>query len=108
MSIPTDGPVYSSENAKPDKAQRRRRPRVVISPGDQERPAFLEQVVRLVTPGYDLYLYTLISAVVFVAAARLDARGIFLLAALLAPFLGPVFGLAWSPVIGSGRFFLSS
>lgn len=106
MSIPTNEPMFSSENAKPAKAQRRRRSRVILPPGDQERTAFLEQIIRLVTPGYDLYLFTLISAVVFVIAVLSDARGLFFLAALLVPFLGPVFGLSWGPVIGSGRFFL--
>ena len=58
------------------------------------------------TPGFDFYIFTLISAVILGAGILLDSPGLYLLAVLLLPFLGPVYAISFNIAIGSGKFFL--
>ncbi len=105
MSIPTHDPIFPEEDPKITPHRRSTR-RSMVPTGNEERSAYLEQVIRTLTPGVDFYIFSVVAGFVFIMAAWLDAASLFFLAALLAPFLGPVFGLPWSIVIGSGRFFL--
>lgn len=87
-------------------AVRRRRSRRISFPASsEEHAAFLEELARRVTPSFDFFLFSLLSGLALAVAILVDAPAFYVLAALLAPFMGPVAGLAFSTVLGSGRFF---
>jgi uncharacterized membrane protein len=105
MSIPTSEPIFSEND--PKITPHHRAPRRSDAPAvGEERSAYLEQVARTLTPGVDFYIFTLVAGVIFILAAWLRSTSLFFLAALLMPFQGPVFGLAWGAVISTGRFLM--
>lgn len=90
-------------------ASRRRRARRQIVPREAgARAEFLELLAHAVTPGLSFYLLTALCGVLVAAAVLLDSPALFVLAALLAPFMGPVVGLSLASVLGSFSFFLRS
>ncbi len=56
----------------------------------------------------DFYLFSLLCGLVLAVAIILDNPAIYVLAALLAPFMAPVVGLGFASVVGSLRFFFQS
>ncbi|MCX6070052.1 MAG: DUF389 domain-containing protein [Chloroflexi bacterium] len=71
-----------------------------------EREAFLEDLARLVTPGFDLYVRLLAAGLLVGVGFRLDQRALLMAGVLVAPIMSPVVGLALASVSGSVRFFL--
>jgi uncharacterized membrane protein len=71
-----------------------------------EREAFLETLAHRLSPSVDLFLYTILAAVLIGLGFRFDQRALILAGALVAPRMGPVAGLALAAVSGSVRFFL--
>ncbi len=106
MSIPTSEPIFSEED-HPNKSARRSRPqRSWQHHAGEERDAFLEQLRRQISPGFDFFLFTLIGGLILCAGILLDSPALYLLAVLLSPFLGPLFAFSLGALIGSGKFFL--
>jgi len=85
--------------------RRRRSRRIAFPASSEEHAAFLEELAHRVTPSFDFFLFSLLSGLALVVAILVDAPAFYVLTALLAPFMGPVAGLAFSTVLGSGRFF---
>lgn len=108
MSIPTSEPILPEDENRLPPARRRRVRRQLLPPVGDERSALLHQLAQQVTPGYEFFLFALLAAVVLSLAILLDSPALYLLAMLLAPFLGPVVGLSLAVVVGSGRFFLKA
>ncbi len=107
MSLPTSEPLNPTEDNMPP--ARRRRARRTIAGGDQsERAQFLEELARRVYPSIDFFLFSLLASVLVGAAVLFDAQALFVLAALVAPFMGPLIGLSLATMVGSWRFFLQS
>jgi hypothetical protein len=71
-----------------------------------EREAFLEELGQIVTPGIELFLYSLIAGALVGLGFRFEQRALLIAGALLAPRMGPLLGVALSAVSGSTRFFL--
>ena len=71
---------------------------------DQARE--LDELGRRATPGAEFFLSALLSGMVFGAGLLLDSPAMAVLAALLAPFMGPVIGLALASAAGSFGFLL--
>ncbi len=108
MSIPTSEPLFSEEDDKLPPARERRQQRSVVPQGRGEQAGFLSQLARQVTPGYEFFLYSLLSGILIGIAILVDARGLYLLAILFVPFLGPVYGLSLAASAGLGKLFLKS
>lgn len=108
MSIPTSEPILPEDETRLPPARRRRVRRQLLPPAGDERSALLHQLAHQVTPGYEFFLFALLSAVVLSLAILTDSPALYLLAILFAPFLGPVLGLSLAVVVGSGRFFLKA
>lgn len=105
MTLPTSEPLSSSGFGLPP--ARRRRSRRNILPGEEdERAAFLKNLARTVTPSIDFFLFTFLSAVVLGAGIMFDAPALYVLAALMAPFMAPFIGIGLATVVGSVNFFL--
>ncbi len=108
MSIPSSEPLLPEDENRLPPARRRRVRRAIFPAGGDERAAFLEQLAHQVTPGYEFFVFTFLAGVVLGVAIWLDSPALYLLAALVAPFLGPALGLSLAVVVGSGRFFLKA
>ncbi len=94
---------------QPVSTVRRRRSRRTIIPREAgARAEFLEGLARQVSPTLSFYLVSILAGLLIAAAIILDSPALFVLAALLAPFMGPVAGLSLASVLGSLSFFLRS
>jgi hypothetical protein len=89
-------------------ARRRRRKHGFFPPTKGDRAALMAEVAERLVANADFYLFSLLSGAVLAAAILLDSPAIYVLAALLAPFMAPVVGLGFATVVGSVRFFLQS
>jgi cell division septation protein DedD len=107
MSLPTSEHLPSEdENLTP--ARKRRRRRTILQAGPGSRAELLDALARSVIPSIDFFLFSLLSGAVLGAAILFDARALFVLAALAAPFMAPAIGLSLATAIGSWSFFLQS
>jgi len=70
--------------------------------------AFFGELIHQATPSFDFFLFSLIAGLVAGAALLLDSPALYLLTALLAPFMAPVLGLALAAAIGSMVLFFRS
>jgi uncharacterized membrane protein len=101
--------LSSEPVSEPDRlsaARRRRAQRMLTQLRADEREAFLETLAHQLSPSIDLFLYTLLAAVLIGLGFRFDQRALLIAGALVAPRMGPVAGLALAAVSGSLRFFL--
>jgi hypothetical protein len=111
--VPEPAPELAAEPTPEEavtRAQlRRRRARRRIVPRElDKRAAFFHELVHQATPSFDFFLFSVIAGLVTAAALLLDSPALFILAALLSPFMAPVLGVAVSASIGSlGLFFRS-
>ncbi len=97
-------PPEPAGDAASSAARRRRRRRYSLPVNAEERAEFLTELVERVTPAFDFYLFSLLSGLALAIAIMTDTRAFFVLAALMAPFMAPVVGIAFASVLGSGRF----
>ncbi|HVN54488.1 MAG TPA: DUF389 domain-containing protein [Anaerolineaceae bacterium] len=106
MSLPISQPIpdENEPNSLPP-ARKRRGRRQILPTGADQRAAFLDDLAHRATPSFDFFLFSLLCGAIFGAGFLLDAPALHVLAALLAPFMGPVIGLSLATIIGSGRFF---
>jgi hypothetical protein len=105
MSLPTSEPIPDDDTALPP-ARRRRSQRLIAPQGADERASFIDEVAHRITPSLDFFLFAFFCGAVTGGAVMLNSPALFLLAALIAPYMGPLIGLSFATVIGSGRFFL--
>lgn len=105
MSTQSSEPLDPLEE-RHSRARRRRARRMLTQLRADEREAFLEQLGQIVTPGVELFLYSLLAGVLVGFGFRFEQRALLIAGALLAPRMGPLLGLALSAVSGSTRFFL--
>jgi len=87
---------------------RRKRQRYLVSPGDDERAALLENLARRAFPTFEFFLFSLLCGAVLGAGYILDSQSLLLLGILIAPLMTPWVGLTLASVTGSGRFFLQT
>lgn len=95
--------------SEPDRlsaARRRRAQRMLTQLRADERETFLETLAHQLSPSIDLFLYTLLAAVLIGFGFRFDQRALLVAGALVAPRMGPIAGLALAAVSGSLRYFL--
>ncbi len=110
---PTEGapaePEIAAPSAPEETPARRRRARRRAVPIDLERrSAFFRELIHQATPSIDFFLFSIIAGVVAGTALVLDSPALFFLAALLAPFMAPVLGIALSSAVGSLGLFVRS
>lgn len=86
---------------------RRRRARRLLAPlNSDERAAFLDELAHRFAPSFDFFLFSLIAGAVIGAGFLVNAPGLLLLGAVLAPGMMPAVGISLGTVVGSGRLFL--
>lgn len=110
MSLPISESVSSEPELNPTLPPvRRRRTRHGLVPRElDQRATFFSELVHQARPSFDFFLFSIVAGLVVGAALVLDSPALFILAALLSPFMAPVLGLAVSAAIGNLGFFLRS
>ena len=104
MSTPT---VPSSpEPIRPSRARRRRARRTLDRVEGNERQEYLSKLAHSVSPGVDMFFKAILSGVLLGIAFRFDQRTLIFAAALVAPSMASLAGMALASVSGSMRFFL--
>lgn len=91
-----------------DENRRRRARKLLIPSGKHERALYLGEIAKRLVPGVEFFLFSLVAGLVITLAILLDSPAIYILGALLAPFMAPAVGLGFSAAIGSLTFFLRS
>lgn len=105
MNLPTSEPLNPPEEQLPP--ARRRRQRRQVLPGQNDDYAMrLDDMGQRTTPGVEFFLSALLSGMLFGIALLIDSPALAILSVLLAPFTGPVVGLALASAAGSPIFFL--
>jgi len=98
----------SEPRSRIDESRRRRRRKLLIPSGRTERTLYVGEIARRLVPGVEFFIFSLTAGLVIALAILLDSPAIYILGALLAPFMVPVVGLGFSAAIGSLSFFLRS
>lgn len=105
MSLPTSEPLPDDSSTLPP-ARRRRQRRLLAPDTTDEQTALLEDLVTRLTPSVDFLVFSFVCGLIAGIAALANTPALFLLAALVAPFLSPVISLSLASIIGSRNFFL--
>ncbi|PJH74839.1 MAG: hypothetical protein CO064_09815 [Anaerolineae bacterium CG_4_9_14_0_8_um_filter_58_9] len=110
MNLTEENPFPEEPTPEPIRLPpaRRRRRRYLVSPGDDERAALLENLARRAFPSFEFFLFSLLCGAVLGAGYILDSQSLLLLGVLIAPLMTPWVGLTLATVTGSGRFFLQT
>jgi len=103
QEYPTD-----PNRSRVDENRRRRSRKLLIPTGHVERIMYLREVAKRLVPGVEFFAFSLVAGLVITLGILLDSPAIYILGALLAPFMIPVVGLGFSTAIGSLGFFLRS
>lgn len=109
MTIPPSESLPSAGFELPPARKRRLQRQILNQYGEQaESGSPIRELVQRATPSLEFFLFTLLAGLVLIGAMLLDSPALFVLAALLAPFLAPVVGLGLAASAGSSRFFVKS
>jgi uncharacterized membrane protein len=95
----------------PDKlppARKRRAERQLTPVSSITNDADLDQITRSVSPSFDTFLFSVISAIIISFGIIVDSPAIMVLGVLFAPMLSPIVGLSLGTVTGSIKFFIRS
>ncbi len=103
-----DQPTPDFETSHIDADRRRRRRRLLVPTGKSERAAYLNEIAKRLNPSLDFFVISLLAGLVLGAAILFDNPAIYVLAALISPFMAPVVALGFSTSVGSVRFFVQS
>jgi hypothetical protein len=107
MNLPTSQNLPFDEEKLPP-ARRRQNRRRLLPPSSDAKAQIIQELAHRLTPSFDFFLFTFIAALVLATAILFDQSALYVLAALLVPFLSPAVGLSLAAIVGSVRFFISS
>jgi hypothetical protein len=107
MSLPTSESIPDDAANLPP-ARRRREKRLIIPLDTDERARFLDELAQRTIPSFDFFLFTALAGAVLAVAIMVNSPALYLLIALIAPFMAPVMGLSLATIIGSGRLFIQT
>jgi hypothetical protein len=106
MSLPASEPLPPDDfEALPPARKRRRKRQSLLPDFSGEHAQELNELTQQLTPTLEYFFLAFLAGLAIGAAALLNSPALFVLAALVAPFLTPVVGLALSVLIGSWRSF---
>jgi len=108
MSLPTSEPIPSQPESNTSTVRRRRIHRASVQRTDDEHSTWLAALTHQLTPSFDFFLASLLSALVLAIALLLFSDALLVLGVLFAPFLGPVIGIAFGSTNGTARLLFKS
>jgi uncharacterized membrane protein len=106
MNLPTSEPLPSDEEKNLPPARRRRKQRMILPIETGERAEFVDAIAQRLTPPAEFFLFSGLSGLVLATALLMNSPALYVLAALIAPFLAPVIGMSLAVMLGSVRYFL--
>ncbi len=89
-------------------ARRRRVGRSLTPLAATNTESFLDEIALRISPSFDLFLFSLVSAITISLGVTIDAPALLVLGVLFAPTMTPIVGLSLGTVTGSTRFFFRS
>lgn len=108
MNLPTIEPIPDENEKDLPPARRRQQRRRLVPPGSSERADFLHDLAYRTEPSFDFFVFSLLCGITLGVALLLDSPGLMVLAALLAPYMAPVIGVALGTITGAVPFVLQS
>ena len=108
MSLPTSEPLSPDGDHNLSRARRRRQRRKILPGGSSERAEFIDELTHQATPSFDFFLFSLLAGLIISAAIVIDVPAVYMLAAIVSPFMAPVVGLSLGTILGALRFFAQS
>lgn len=112
MEQPGNTPQPENEPAQEfvsARARRRRALRRAYFPTDErERAALYTHLAKRAFPSYELFIFALVAGAIMGLGYFLNAPGILVFGALVAPVLTPWIGISLAVVAGAGRLFLQT
>jgi uncharacterized membrane protein len=106
MNLPTSEPLPSDEEKNLPPARRRRKQRMILPIETGERAEFVDAIAQRLTPPAEFFLFSGLAGLVLATALLMNSPALYVLAALIAPFLAPVIGMSLAVMLGSVRYFL--
>jgi uncharacterized membrane protein len=73
-----------------------------------ERAGYIDDIAERLIPSAEFFLFSGLAGLVLATALLMDSPALYVLAALISPFLAPVVGLSLAVMLGSVRYFLRS
>ena len=101
-------PAASENTSRINESRRRRTRRLIVPSGRTERSLYVNEIAKRLVPSLDFFLFSALCGLILGAAILFDHPAIYILAALLAPFMSPLVGLGFSTAVGSFKFFAQS
>jgi len=89
-------------------ARKRRAGRQLTPVSTTNKDTILDQIARRISPSFDTFLYSLLSAIVITFGIIVDSPAILVLGILFAPTMTSIVGLSLGTVTGSFKFFVRS
>ncbi len=108
MNLPTSEPLPSDEDKNLPPARRRRKQRMILPDETSERAEYVDEIAQRLIPPAEFFLFSGLAGLVLAAALLMDSPALYVLAALISPFMAPVVGLSLAVMLGSVRYFLRS
>jgi uncharacterized membrane protein len=108
MNLPTSEPLPSDEEKNLPPARRRRKQRMILPDETSERAEYVDEIAQRLIPPAEFFLFSGLAGLVVATALLMDSPALYVLAALIAPFMAPVVGLSLAVMLGSVRYFLRS
>jgi uncharacterized membrane protein len=108
MNLPTSEPLPSDEDKNLPPARRRRKQRMILPGETSERAEYVDEIAQRLIPPAEFFLFSGLVGLVLAAALLMDSPALYVLAALISPFMAPVVGLSLAVMLGSVRYFLRS
>ncbi|HWQ84774.1 MAG TPA: DUF389 domain-containing protein, partial [Anaerolineales bacterium] len=107
MNLSQPDPIPDDPNRLPP-ARRRRALRLLAPLDADERASFSAELALRISPSFDFFLFSVISAFIMGIGLLLSAPALLVLGAIFAPPMAPVIGASLGTVLGSFRFFFRS
>jgi len=108
MSLPTSEPIPSQPESNSTAVRRRRIRGISVPRTDDEHSDWLAALNHQLTPSFDFFLASLLSALILAIALLQFSDALLVLGVLFTPFLGPVIGIAFGSTNGTARLFIKS
>jgi len=108
MNLPTSEPLPSEDEKNLPPARRRRKQRSILPGETGERADYVDEIAQRLIPPAEFFLFSGLAGLVLATALVMDSPALYVLAALISPFMAPVVGLSLAVMLGSVRYFLRS
>jgi len=108
MNINSNPPRISGDHDSISPSRRRRRKRRIIPEGKDAREQFISELAQSLVPSVDYFLLMVLAGAVLGFAILVDSPSLFVLVALIAPFMRPIAATSLATIVGSWGYFVQA